>query len=339
MQVINLACNDDEKSLIMNRFKKMFSSSNINILLGSAFSLPYLKTLKDVEKNLSEAMESGDKDKECEIKKQFFNESIYPISTIDINDKEFKVKSSFLKTICDILSLRETSTVHKRLNIFTTNYDNLVEMVLEQNNIDYFDGFGGRVEPKFSTANFGKIITRQMELTGRISEIVTVNLYKLHGSIFWKQTDNVILFENYKEKFEIIKNSGSDDDFLKNYDKLAIINPEKSKFNSTLLNSNYYDQIRMFANELEKQNSLLLCFGFSFADEHICQIIQRTVKSNPTLTIILFPYNSDDLERFNEKFNFDNNALAYVRGMEENIEDFTLDKLNELVEEVYNGIK
>ena len=339
MQVINLACNDDEKSFIMNRFKKMFSSSNINILLGSAFSLPYLKTLKDVEKNLSVAMELGDKDKECEIKKQFFNESIYPISTIDINDKEFKVKSSFLKTICDILSLRETSTVHKRLNIFTTNYDNLVEMVLEQNNIDYFDGFGGRVEPKFSTANFGKIITRQMELTGRISEIVTVNLYKLHGSIFWKQTDNVILFEDYKERFEKIKNSESDDDFLKNYEKLAIINPEKSKFNSTLLNSNYYDQIRMLANELEKQNSLLLCFGFSFADEHICQIIQRTIKSNPTLTIILFPYNSDDLERFNEIFNFDNNALAYVREKEEGIEDFTLDKLNELVEEVYNGIK
>ena len=71
----------------------------------------------------------------------------------------------------------------------------------------------------------------------------------------------------------------------------------------------------------------------------VCQIIQRTIKSNPTLTIILFPYNSDDLERFNEIFNFDNNALAYVREKEEGIEDFTLDKLNELVEEVYNGIK
>ena len=34
-----------------------------------------------------------------------------------------------------------------------------MEKVFKQNNIDYFDGFGGRVEPKFSTANFGKIIT------------------------------------------------------------------------------------------------------------------------------------------------------------------------------------
>ena len=53
--------------------------------------------------------------------------------------------------------MRETSIVHKIINIFTTNYDNLIEKALEKNHIDYFDGFSGRINPKFSTANYGKL--------------------------------------------------------------------------------------------------------------------------------------------------------------------------------------
>ena len=50
------------------------------------------------------------------------------------------------------------------------------------------------------------------------------------------------------------------------------INPEKNKFNSTVMNSNYYDQIRMFANDMERQNAILLSFGFSFAFSTFCRI-------------------------------------------------------------------
>ena len=59
MQEFNLRCDKDTRALIIGKMQRMFSSSNINVLIGSAFSMPYLKTLKDIEKRLSVAMESG----------------------------------------------------------------------------------------------------------------------------------------------------------------------------------------------------------------------------------------------------------------------------------------
>ena len=49
MQEFNLNCGKDERDLILGKLKRMFSSSNINALIGSAFSLPYLKTLVEIE--------------------------------------------------------------------------------------------------------------------------------------------------------------------------------------------------------------------------------------------------------------------------------------------------
>lgn len=340
MQEFNLICSDDLRKIIMGKFQRMIASSNINLLLGSAFSLPYLETLDNIEKRLSDAMQNGDKAEEYNIKKEFFEKSIKPISRIDFDGKNFNDKRSLIKILADIMDLRETSVVHKIINVFTTNYDNLIETALEKNHIDYFDGFEGRIKPEFSTSNYGKLICRQTELSGRISESTSVNLFKLHGSIYWKQENEKIIFDDYKKRFSDISHSADRNNFLKNYEKLAIVNPEKNKFNSTVMNSNYYDQIRMFANELERQNTVLLSFGFSFADEHIVQIVSRALSSNPTLTLVLFPYCQKDLKKFQELFKFYNNVFCYYNqeGNEE-IQEFPLDNLNSLLTEIYNAVK
>ncbi len=341
MQEFNLICSDDLRKIIMGKFQRMIASSNINLLLGSAFSVPYLQTLSNIEKRLSDAMQKGDKTEEYNIKKEFFEKSIAPISHIDFDDKDFNDKRCLIKILADITDLRETSVVHKIINIFTTNYDNLIETSLEKNHIDYFDGFEGRIKPEFSTSNYGKLICRQTELSGRITESTSVNLFKLHGSIYWMQENEKIIFDDYKKRFLDISLSISQDDFLKNYEKLAIVNPEKNKFNSTVMNSNYYDQIRMFANELERQNTVLLSFGFSFADEHIVQIISRALSSNPTLTLVLFPFCQEDLKNFQELFKFYNNVFCYYNQEEgeKEIQKFPLENLNSLLTEIYNAVK
>ena len=341
MQEFNFICSDDMRKIIFGKLQRIISSSNINLLLGSAFSLPYLQPLSNIEIRLSEAMQKGDKDEEYEVKSDFFNKSIAPVANIDFEDDSFNNKRVLIKTFADIVDLRETSVVHKIINIFTTNYDNLIETALEKNHIDYFDGFEGRIKPEFSTSNYGKLICKQTELSGRTSEAISVNLFKLHGSIYWKQEDGKIVFDDYKDRFVDISLSTERDEFLKNYEKLAIVNPEKSKFNSTVMNSNYYDQIRMFANELERQNTVLIAFGFSFADEHMVQVISRALSSNPTLTLIVFPYCQDDLLRFQELFKFHNNVFCYFnRGEDtEKIEKFSLDDMNSLLMEIYNAVK
>lgn len=341
MQEFNLICSDDLRKIIMGKFQRMIASSNINLLLGSAFSVPYLQTLSNIEKRLSDAMQKGDKTEEYNIKKEFFEKSIAPVSSINFDDEAFNDKRGLIKTLADIMDLRETSVVHKIINIFTTNYDNLIETALEKNHIDYFDGFEGRIKPEFSTSNYGKLICRQTELSGRISESTSVNLFKLHGSIYWRQENDKIIFDDYQKLFSDISHSADQNVFLKNYEKLAIVNPEKNKFNSTVMNSNYYDQIRMFANELERQNTILLSFGFSFADEHIVQIISRALSSNPTLTLVLFPYCQKDLIYFQELFKFYNNVFCYYyqEEGEKEIKKFSLETLNFLLTEIYNAIK
>lgn len=341
MQEFNLICDKDLKALTIGKMQRMYSSSNINVLIGSAFSLPYLKTLESVEKRLSEALESGNREEEYKIKKEFFEKSIEPVSEIDFNGPEFNAKRDFIKLLTDIVALRETSVVHKVINMFTTNYDNLLENALERNNIDYFDGFAGRINPKFSTANYGKLVCRQNGSQGRLSEEVSVNLFKIHGSLYWREESGDIFFEDFERRIMDISSEEEQEGFLEKYKKLAIINPEKNKFNSTVMNSNYYDQIRMFANEMERQNTILLAFGFSFADEHLLQIIDRALVSNPTLTLLVFPYCEDDLEKFRKIFKFNNNVYCYYekRDIVEPIENFSLDKMNKLLMEIYNGVK
>lgn len=341
MQEYNLYSETDTRKIIIGKLQRMFSSCQINILVGSAFSLPQLKTLENIESDLTAAILEQDENKEYKIKTNFFEKSIKPIQTTNPNGNDFKEKREFIKTITDIIDLRESSVVHKGINIFTTNYDNFLELSIEKNSIDYFDGFNGRIGPEFSTANFGKHISRQSSLTGRLAEKVSINLYKLHGSIYWKEDSEKIVFDDYQERFERIKAASNRKDFLDAYSSLAIVNPEKSKFNSTVMNSNYYDQIRMFSNEMDRQNSLMLVFGFSFADEHMLQVVERALKSNPTFTMLLFPYNDKDLEYFRNHFKFNNNVYCYYKKNDgsKTIDNYELNNLNELLLEIYNGIK
>ena len=81
--------------------------------------------------------------------------------------------------------------------------------------------------------------------------------------------------------------------FFKKYEELVIVNPTKAKFKETVLEEQYYEMMRIYANSLEKVNSLLFVMGFSFADEHIRNITIRAANSNPTLQIIIFAYNDD----------------------------------------------
>lgn len=82
------------------------------------------------------------------------------------------------------------------------------------------------------------------------------------------------------------------------YNRLGIVNPDKRKFASTVMNETYYELIRRFANELEKENSVLFVHGFSFRDEHLRDLILRSARTNPTLQVIAFCFSRKDLDAY-----------------------------------------
>lgn len=106
-----------------------------------------------------------------------------------------------------------------------------------------------------------------------------------------------VIARNYTElKEELIKRDfagldvGLYEKFIEEYDKLVMINPTKEKFENTTLRLEYYEQMRMYSNILERENSVLFVTGFSFADEHIKEITRRALNSNPTLLIVVFSF-------------------------------------------------
>lgn len=88
-------------------------------------------------------------------------------------------------------------------------------------------------------------------------------------------------------------------EFEKVYKKLQVVNPTKDKFRETVFQQNYYQLLRMLSFELEKRDSVLIVFGFSFADEHILEIVRRSLV-NPYLKMYVICYDENskvDLEK------------------------------------------
>lgn len=336
MQEFNL----NDKNIIEERIQKLLAFSNINVLIGSGFSLPILKTLANIEKRMTKSIIDRDKTEEYKAKREFFDNSIFPLYKLKIDDPRLDDKKRFIKLLVDIINIRDSASANKIINIFTTNYDNIIEISLENSNINYIDGFAGRTNPIFSTKNYGKSIGKINLLTRRIKEEASVNLYKIHGSLYWKNKNNDIVFEDYNNRLESINNCKKQNEFLEAYDNnLLIVNPEENKYNSTVMNLNYYDQLRIFTNELESNNTILITYGFSFDDLHIYKQVENALYANQTLILLLFPFSNDDLIKFKDKFKDNNNVYCFYRKIDSEIEKFSINEMNEVLLEVYNAIK
>jgi hypothetical protein len=240
----------------------------------------------------------------------------------------YKAYKDFFKTLNHILYERRSNTVNKQINLFTTNIDIFIEKLLEDLDLQFNDGFNGVFNKKFSLSNFKKSFYQKSLHYDNISEIPVFNLLKIHGSVTWEMNKGNINFSNLNilqevtdeiSKISLVNVKTLNDakwtaetrnltineivdevtaitpipivaDFIKSYEKLQIVNPTKDKFKDTTFNKNYYELLRLYANELEKENSVLYVMGFSMADEHIREITIRAIKSNPTLKIFIVSY-------------------------------------------------
>lgn len=274
---------------------------------------------------------------------------------------------NLLSALNTILAKRSSNLVSKQVNLFTTNMDVFLDIALEKLNYAYNDGFSGRMNTKFGTENFHNIINKVSSYYEYQSATPLFNLFKLHGSLNWKynkkkdeiQYDSqfestkklsklqfedaelVNCFEGdgkflnfsdiYKEakSKDLSKIQDKIDEFLKEYDNLIMVNPNKEKFEETTLKLSYYELLRMYSNNLEKENSVLFVTGFSFADEHIRTITLRTAKSNPTLLIIIFAY--DESAEKEIRNNLGDSQFSNIIFLPRDKENYSLSEVNKSV--------
>lgn len=230
----------------------------------------------------------------------------------------------FGRTLNRILLQRRSTLLDKRVNLFTTNVDLAFEVAFEQAGIDFNDGFSGRFHPVLDLSSFGSLRLRTSSRYDHRSEIPAFDVLKLHGSVGWvlEDSQSQICFDptlasvrnvrraldDAQESLVPIANptdvdaaeilesvagrelTGDVPAFTSAFERLAIVAPEKTKFAATVLSQTYYELIRRFSNELERENSLVLVHGFSFRDEHLRELVLRAARTNPTLQVVVFCY-------------------------------------------------
>ncbi len=323
---------------------RLLQSGNINFIFGAGASTPAISVAGDIEKEIEQLLKQ-DKDDEAFKKLEAFIKSILPTNRTlitnkkskDIDDEALnKIKNvrnaykSFLINIENILNLRSSSILPKKANLFSTNYDFFIESAYNSNSsLKLVDGIERSAslgeDMQLNPKEFFQEIYNTGSLYNYRHQVPTLNLIKLHGSLNWKLKENLVLcdYSNIQDK-EVDIN------------QIGIIMPTKAKFEQTTINRVYYDLLRIFSNELDKENSLLVSFGFSFRDEHILDIINRSL-TNPTLQLLIFSYTKEEGERIKELFSSNNNVIVVMPKEDETIDFSSFNSwLNLILEEDRN---
>jgi hypothetical protein len=313
-------CEDKDYTTIL---QKAVQSSNINFLFGSGCSSPAIKTLRNIESEIEKKDKSGDTDGALKLLKNFlepFFDSMIRITTKALNDSDNKVLenySNFIKIISQILYERKSSILHKQITVFTTNYDLYFELAFQSHReiLVMFDGFQKYStidnESSFSTTEYFNTIFNNGLIYNYQVEVPSINLIKLHGSLNWAINDGKIVNSiAYIDSLNSKVKSTVNKDMKDFVDSFTLVLPQKAKFKETIINQTYYDQLRIFSNELDKENTILIVHGFSFADEHIFEIVKRALR-NPTLLLMIFCYDSAAKTSMEGKFKLYNNVHIF----------------------------
>lgn len=232
-----------------------------------------------------------------------------------------------------------TENFHNSIHKYSSHYEYKSELPL----FNLFKMHGSvnwkRVNIDSTKGTYEITDNNNLEILNNISKVDIKNDHVtpiLTGKKDEKDRDIYFTYEELEKNIADVEEGGVYDKYLEHYNELVMINPTKDKFRDTTSNFYFYELLRMYANHLEKENSVLFVLGFSFADEHIKEITKRVLKSNPTLIIVIF-CKKGEKEWFTNMFNNANNVVC-LSPEDEN--HYSLDKVNDfLFEELSHDLK
>ncbi len=148
------------------------------------------------------------------------------------------------------------------VEIFTLNYDTLLERGLEDERVAVFDGFVGSHRPFFSSAS----LAREPLAPGRR----WTRLWKIHGSVSWsaekRGTDTAPRIIRGEEG-----TSGE------------LILPSLLKYDESRKQP-YVAMIDRLRRQLaDREDAILVAAGYSFGDQHVNEVIFEALAANPRL--------------------------------------------------------
>ena len=193
-----------------------------------------------------------------------------------ISNTSYDYDESYLKHSAFINTVSHLVKTPSKLSIVTTNYDTLIEDAADSIGFTVIDGFTFAHRPQFDSDMFEwnlvkdieNIKTRELEYKKNI-----INLLKLHGSLTWERSDKHI----FRKEKNNVKNP-------------IMIFPSSNKYMQSYQEP-YFELFIKFQELLKRPNTLLITTGFSFADNHISQMIIQAILHNKSLALLISDYN------------------------------------------------
>lgn len=141
------------------------------------------------------------------------------------------------------------------VEVFTTNYDILLETALEAERVPAFDGFVGCNRPFFSHDS----LTRPESSPGA----AWTRLWKIHGSINWR-------LDTVRGKPRVVRTEPHGDG--------EMILPSHHKYDESRKQP-YSALLDRLTRVLEREDAILFVCGYSFSDEHINAIVYDALEA------------------------------------------------------------
>ena len=156
------------------------------------------------------------------------------------------------------------------VEIFTTNYDLLLETALEKRRVPYFDGFVGTIRAGFHT----ELVEGSSVPDGEWVPAFFVRLWKLHGSVNWAWDGNR----------QIVRMGQPVPEGL-----AAAIYPSDTKYEESRRVPFVVLQDRL-RRALHQPETLLIVSGYSFGDAHLNELIFDAASRRERSEFVVFCY-------------------------------------------------
>ena len=168
----------------------------------------------------------------------------------------------------------------KRVNLFTLNYDTLIEQAADSAGVVVLDGFIGTLRRVFRPESYDQDFYFPAETTeGRVHRLDRVlHLYKLHGSITWRVSN-----PDWDNPYGVTS-AGPDAEV----DDRALIYPTPVKYGESL-GMPHAELFRRFAASVVRAQSVLFVLGYGFGDDHLRAIIRQALAVPSFCLVIVDP--------------------------------------------------
>ena len=201
-----------------------------------------------------------------------------------IRDAEINKKEAAKDLLVSfLLSFASRTATRERLNLFSTNYDRLIEYGCDLAGLHVLDRFVGALSPVFRASRLNIDFHYNppgMRGEPRYLEGV-IRLFKIHGSIDWRWEGKEL--RHYAVPFGAATDHP---DLPTEPSGSVMIYPNPAKDVETL-NYPYSELFRDFAASVCRPNSALVTYGYGFGDDHVNRVIKDMLTIPSTHLVII----------------------------------------------------